>query len=580
MTPVSMIEGTAAAFAQPNVDTDVIIRVERLMSHGPGELGPYCFESLRYRPDGSEAPDFALNQPRARGASILLAGENFGCGSSREAAVWSLMDSGIRCVIAPSFGDIFYNNSLQNGLLPVSLPAAEVQRLAAELAASDTPRMSVDLVSERIVSANGREIAFAIDPEHRDNLLAGLDEIGVTAKSEPQIAEFQAQDRDQRPWIYGTTRTTRLLVLGGDGIGPEIMAQARRVVEWFVAHRGLKVELREELWGIQAWKAHGELMRKQMWEEVRAADAILFGATGSPEYQHIPSELWLPDNLLRIRKELDLFGNLRPVRMSQRLQDMSTLRPEVIAGADLMIVRELSGGLYFGTPRGIEDLPDGGRRAVNSMVYTSAEVERIARIAFELARGRRGMVCSVDKANVLEVGMLWRDVVQAVHDADYPDVQLQHMYVDNAAMQLVRAPRQFDVLVTENLFGDILSDCAAMVAGSIGMMPSASLGPVDAAGRRRALYEPIHGSAPDIAGQGIANPLGAILSFGLCLQFTFNLPQEAALLQRAVDAAMEAGARTADIAAPGIHSMSTVEMGTAVLAQLNRLAAGASRDSK
>lgn len=579
MQPVSIIEGTAAAFARPNVDTDVIIRVERLMRHGPGELGPYCFESLRYRPDGSESPDFALNQPRARGASILLAGENFGCGSSREAAVWSLMDSGIRCIIAPSFGDIFYNNSLQNGLLPVALPAVEVHRLATELEQAERPRMSVDLLNERIVSAAGREISFAIDPEHRSNLLEGLDEIGVTARSEPAIVAFQSQDRGQRPWIYDSSqRTPRVLMLAGDGIGPEIMAQSRRVVAWFTEHRGIKLDLREELYGIDAWKAHGVLMRKEIWEEIEAADAILFGATGSPEYKDIPSEQWLPDNLLRIRKRLDLFGNLRPVRLSERLQDMSTLRPEVIAGADLMIVRELGGGLYFGTPRGIEELPTGGRRAVNSMVYTTAEIERIARIAFELARGRRGQVCSVDKANVLEVGMLWREVVQAVHDAEYPDVQLQHMYVDNAAMQLVRAPRQFDVLLTENLFGDILSDCAAMVAGSIGMLPSASLGAIDAAGHRRALYEPIHGSAPDIAGQGIANPLGAILSFGLCLQFTLNLPQEARFLQRAVDAAVEAGARTADIVAPGIQPLSTQAMGTAVIAALNRLAAESNQD--
>jgi 3-isopropylmalate dehydrogenase len=334
--------------------------------------------------------------------------------------------------------------------------------------------------------------------------------------------------------------------------------------------RQIAVELREELFGIAAWQAHGELMRQQTWDEIVAADAILFGAIGSPDYEKIPAEARRVDQLLRMRKELDLFCNLRPVRTLPALSGSSSLRADVIEGCDMILVRELCGGIYFGTPRGRDKLADGSERAVNTCVYTSGEIERIARAAFDLARVRSGRVCSVDKANVLtETGGLWRDTVQSLRDRHYPDIALTHMYVDNAAMQLVRAPKQFDVVVTENMFGDILSDCAAMVAGSLGMMPSVSMGPVRPDGGRHALYEPIHGSAPDIAGKGIANPLGAIMSFALCLRFSLGLAQEAERLERAVAAAIAAGARTADIAQPGENSISTKAMGDAVLAQLD-----------
>ncbi|HEY4066806.1 MAG TPA: 3-isopropylmalate dehydrogenase [Burkholderiaceae bacterium] len=361
----------------------------------------------------------------------------------------------------------------------------------------------------------------------------------------------------------------KILILAGDGIGPEIMAQTRRVVEWFGTQRGVRMELQEELFGISAWKTHGHLMRDATWKAVTDSDAILFGATGSPEYAAIPPEHNQFDQLLRMRKELDLFINLRPVRAIKALAAASTLRPDVLEGTDMVLVRELAGGLYFGTPRGIETLADGQRRVVNSMVYTEREVARIARAAFLLARSRNGRLCSVDKANVLENGILWRETVEAVHQADFSDVELSHLYVDNAAMQLVRNPRQFDVMVTENLFGDILSDCAAMVAGSIGMLPSASMSAPAETGRK-ALYEPIHGSAPDIAGQGVANPLGSILSFGMCLRHTFNLPQQADFLEAAVERVVSAGTRTRDIADPGAAFVSTVQMGDAVLRELER----------
>jgi 3-isopropylmalate dehydrogenase len=569
------VTGAAAPLMRINVDTEVIIPINRLIGNKRGDLGPYCFEPWRYSGDGVENSGFVLNQPRFRAAKILVAGDNFGCGSSREHAVWSLAAFGFRCVIAPSFGDIFYWNCFQNGVLPIRLPETQVKALAAELEAAEQPAVTVDLETQIITAPSGRKIAFTTDPERRDALLEGLDEIGMTLKLDAQIRAHQREDKVDRPWIYRreeAARVARLLILAGDGIGPEVVGEARRVAEWFIAKRQIAIELREERFGISAWKTHGSLMRQETWDEIIAADAILFGATGSPEYEKIPAEARKVDQLLRMRKELDLFCNLRPVRTLSALDASSSLRPEVIAGCDMMIVRELCGGIYFGEPRGRENLKEGGERAVNTCVYTTPEVERIARAAFDLARSRSGRVCSVDKSNVLtETGGLWRDTVQALRDQHYPDIELSHLYVDNCAMQLVRAPKQFDVLVTENLFGDILSDCAAMVAGSLGMLPSTSLGPVRPDGGRHALYEPIHGSAPDIAGMGIANPLGAIMSFAMCLRFSLGLAQEADRLESAVEAAIASGARTADIAQPGDMVLSTREMGDAVLAALEQI---------
>ena len=566
--------GAAAPLMRINVDTEVIIPINRLIGHKRGELGRFCFEPWRYTGDGTENPEFVLNQARYRDAKILVAGDNFGCGSSREHAVWSLAEFGFRCIIAPSFGDIFYWNCFQNGVLPIRLPEEQVKEIAAEIEAAEKPLVTVDLEAQTITTPSGLNIVFATDPERRDALLEGIDEIGMTLKLDTQIRAHRRQDRENRPWIYRReepARVARLLMLAGDGIGSEVLAETRRIAEWFIDKRQLAFELREELFGISAWKAHGELMRQQTWDEIVAADAILFGAIGSPEYTKIPAEARRVDQLLRMRKDLDLFCNLRPVKTLPALAASSSLRPEIVAGCDMIIVRELCGGIYFGEPRGRETLDMGGERAVNTCMYTTAEVERIARAAFELARARSGRVCSVDKSNVLtETGGLWRDTVQILRDKYYPDLELSHMYVDNCAMQLVRAPGQFDVLVTENLFGDILSDCAAMVAGSLGMLPSASLGPIRADGRRHALYEPIHGSAPDIAGKGRANPFGAIMSFAMCLRFSLGLAQEAQLLEQAVAGAIEHGARTADIAQPGDKVLSTRDMGDAVLAQLGQ----------
>lgn len=370
----------------------------------------------------------------------------------------------------------------------------------------------------------------------------------------------------------------KILVIAGDGIGREVIPQVQRVLDWFVSRRGLQVTVREELFGVDAWDAHGTLMRDETWSAVLEADAILFGAIGSPDYARIPADAQRVDWLLEMRRVLDLYENLRPIRAYEPLIAASTLRPEAIGGVDMVIVRELTGGVYFAEPRGIFDQPDGTRRAVNTYAYSTPEIERIAVAAFELARARSGRVCSVDKANVLENGKLWREVVCSVQADRYPDIELSHQYVDNCAMQLVRNPRQFDVLVTENLFGDILSDCAAMSTGSLGMLPSASLGPRRADGSRPALYEPIHGSAPDIAGKGIANPLGAIASFAMCLRHSLDRPGDADLLTQAIDAALASGARTADIALAGEHSISTADMGSAVLNELNRLTGGQNKE--
>jgi len=359
-----------------------------------------------------------------------------------------------------------------------------------------------------------------------------------------------------------------IAVLPGDGIGPEVTDEAVRVLDWFVARRGVPLRMTRHLFGTAAWQAEGTTMPEATWRAIGAADALLFGATDSLAQQHIPAEERRKGALLRMRKALDVFANLRPVRAWPALAEASPFKPRTIAGADLVFVRELTAGVYFGTPRGIETQPDGTRRGVNTHTYTEAEIARVARFAFALARQRRNHVTSVDKANVMEAGRLWRDVVTAIHAAEFADVGLDHMLADNCALQLGRAPARFDVIVTDNLFGDLLSDCAGAINGSLGMLPSAALSAPGRDGRRRALYEPIHGSAPDIAGRGVANPLGAILSAALLLRWTAGAPAEADRLEAAVEAALAAGARSADIALPGEATLGSRAMADAVIAAL------------
>ena len=357
--------------------------------------------------------------------------------------------------------------------------------------------------------------------------------------------------------------TKNILILPGDGIGPEIVSEAVKVMNAVNDRYDLDLQMEEALVGGVAIDATGVPLPEETLTRAKKADAILLGAVGGPKWESLEMAVRPEKGLLGIRSSLELFANLRPAILYPQLADASSLKPEVVSGLDILIVRELTGGIYFGKPRGIRTLENGEREGYNTYVYSESEMRRIARVAFDLAEKRDGRLCSVDKANVLEVTELWREIMDDVAK-EYPKVELTHMYVDNAAMQLVRAPKQFDVIVTGNMFGDILSDAAAMLTGSIGMLPSASLD-VDGKG----MYEPCHGSAPDIAGQGIANPLATILSAAMMLRYTFSLAEPAAQIENAVSSVLDQGYRTPDIYTEGCKKVSTQEMGQAVVEALS-----------
>jgi 3-isopropylmalate dehydrogenase len=364
--------------------------------------------------------------------------------------------------------------------------------------------------------------------------------------------------------------TKNILLIEGDGIGPEVVEQAKKIIDFFSANSNKKFTTDEALLGGIAYDKTGTPFPAETLAKAKASDAILLGAVGglkweSLEYKHRPER-----GLLGIRKELELFANLRPAIVFQALADSSTLKPEVVSGLDIMIVRELTGDVYFGEPRGVETLPDGTKKGFNTMVYTSPEVERIAKVAFELALKRNKKLCSIDKANVLESTEMWRDEVAKI-GKNYPDVALSNMYVDNAAMQLVRNPKQFDVIVTGNIFGDILSDLASMCTGSLGMLPSASLGAKQADGKQNALYEPIHGSAPDIAGKNIANPIATISSLSMMFRYSFGYENEANIIDNAIKNVLNNGIRTADIAKAGEVKVSTSQMGDEIIKEIANL---------
>ena len=362
-----------------------------------------------------------------------------------------------------------------------------------------------------------------------------------------------------------------MVVLDGDGVGPEVIGAARRVLDWLIDRRNFPCEVEAHDYGLSRHQRTGSLLDDELLDACMSADAVLFGAMGGPGYDRMRPEERRKGSVLRLRAEMKVFANLRPAAGWAELADAVPLKEEVIDNVDLLLVREANGGAYFGTPRGIEDLGNGEQRGFNTDVYTTSEVKRVARTAFRLARERGGRVCSVDKSNVLEVGVVWREAVTQVHRDEFPDLELVHMLVDNCAMQLVRNPRQFDVLVTSNMFGDILSDGAAAIMGSLGMAASASLNDAESDGRRRALYEPVHGSAPDIAGQGIANPLGCIASLALALRHSLDRVDDAGMVERAMRAAVGSGVRTPDIA--GRHRpVGTAAMTAAVLRELDRLA--------
>ena len=365
-----------------------------------------------------------------------------------------------------------------------------------------------------------------------------------------------------------------VLVLPGEGIGPEVVREAVKVLEWFSSSKGLNCNIRFEQYGVPSYEKYGVLVREEVFAELLKADAVLFGATGGPEFDALPQAVRLSSNLLAIRKHMSVYANLRPVMAYDELSSVTSLKLSVSRQANLLVVRELNGGIYFGEPRGRKFVDNGAETAMNTLTYTTTEIERIARVAFTIARERGGYLHSVDKSNVLETYQLWRDVVVRIGGDEFPDVPLHHILVDNCAMQMIRDPKQFDVILADNMIGDILSDLAGAITGSLGMLPSASLSDANSDGKRSCLYEPVHGSAPDIAGQGIANPLGSILCIGLMMEYSFGLPEASTLLRRAVRQVLADGIRTPDIKTKGLQPVSTEQMGDEVVRALTRITNG------
>ena len=360
----------------------------------------------------------------------------------------------------------------------------------------------------------------------------------------------------------------KILLLPGDGIGPEVMAEVEKIINWFNSKKSLDFEIDKDLVGGAAYDKHGSPITDEAFYKAQESAAVILGAVGGPKWDNLDFSKKPERALLKLRKELKLFANLRPAICFKQLVDASSLKPELVSDLDLLFVREITGGIYFGEPRGIKPIDNGERKGINTHIYTSSEIQRVARVAFDLARKRNNKVTSCEKSNVMEAGQLWKEEVQSIHEKEYSDVELNHMLADNCAMQLVRNPKQFDVIVTDNLFGDMLSDEAAMLTGSLGLLPSASLGAKDKNGNMRSLYEPVHGSAPDIAGQGIANPIATILSFAMALRYSLDLDKEADSLEKAVQDVLDEGLRTKDIISKGMKEVSTSVMGDAIISKL------------
>ena len=361
----------------------------------------------------------------------------------------------------------------------------------------------------------------------------------------------------------------KILLLPGDGVGPEVVGETKKIINWFNKKKSLDFKIDQDLIGGASIDKHGMPITDEVFYKALESDAVILGACGGPQYDKLEFSKKPERGLLKLRKELKLFANLRPAICFKQLVDSSSLKPEIVSGLDILIVRELIGGIYFGEPRGIEPIENGERKGINTHSYTTKEIQRVARVAFELATKRKNKVTSCEKSNVMESGVLWREEVQALRDKEYKKIELNHMLADNCAMQLLRNPKQFDVIVTDNLFGDMLSDEAAMLTGSLGLLPSASLGERDKNGRIRSLYEPVHGSAPDIAGKNISNPIATILSFSMALKHSFDLEKEAVLLDEAVQKVLDKGLRTKDIMSPGKKEISTSDMGDAIISNLH-----------
>ena len=360
----------------------------------------------------------------------------------------------------------------------------------------------------------------------------------------------------------------KILLLPGDGIGQEVVAEVKKIIQWFNSKKSLDFDIDEDLVGGAAYDKHKNPITDEVFYKALESEAVILGAVGGPKYDNLEFSKRPERALLKLRKELKLFANLRPAICFKQLVDASSLKPEIVSGLDIMIVRELTGGIYFGEPRGIKLIENGERRGINTHSYTTNEIIRVARVAFELAKKRGKKVTSCDKSNVMEAGVLWREEVQSLKDKEFKDIELNHMLADNCAMQLLRNPKQFDVIVTDNLFGDILSDEASMLTGSLGLLPSASLGAKDKNGNIRSMYEPVHGSAPDIAGKGIANPIASILSFAMALKYSLNLDKEANIVENAVQEVLDEGLRTKDIISKGMKEVSTSQMGDAIISKL------------
>ena len=361
----------------------------------------------------------------------------------------------------------------------------------------------------------------------------------------------------------------KILLLPGDGVGPEVVGETKKIINWFNKKKSLDFKIDQDLIGGASIDKHGMPITDEVFYKALESDAVILGACGGPQYDKLEFSKKPERGLLKLRKELKLFANLRPAICFKQLIEASSLKPEIVSGLDILIVRELTGGIYFGEPRGIEPIENGERKGINTHSYTTKEIQRVARVAFELATKRKNKVTSCEKSNVMESGVLWREEVQALRDKEYKKIELNHMLADNCAMQLLRNPKQFDVIVTDNLFGDMLSDEAAMLTGSLGLLPSASLGERDKNGRIRSLYEPVHGSAPDIAGKNISNPIATILSFSMALKHSFDLEKEAVLLDEAVQKVLDKGLRTKDIMSPGKKEISTSDMGDAIISNLH-----------
>ena len=360
----------------------------------------------------------------------------------------------------------------------------------------------------------------------------------------------------------------KFLLLPGDGIGPEVIAEVKKIILWLNTNKSLDFEIDEDLAGGVSYDKHGTPITDEVFYKALESEAVILGAVGGPKWDNVEFSKKPERALLKLRKELKLFANLRPAICFKQLVEASTLKPEIVSGLDIMIVRELTGGIYFGEPRGIEPMENNQRKGINTHSYTTSEIHRIARVAFDLAKKRKNKVTSCEKSNVMEAGLLWREEVQDLHMKEYKEIKLDHMLADNCAMQLLRNPKQFDVIVTDNLFGDMLSDQASMLTGSLGLLPSASLGAKDKDGQMRAMYEPIHGSAPDIAGKGIANPIATILSFAMALRYSLDLDKEANTLEKAVQDVLDDGLRTKDIISKGKKEVSTSQMGDAIISKL------------